>query len=185
MRRRATVNTMSSSSATEASRLHMSDEHRAAIEHVVTIVRALAALPAESRQLQVRVVKNLLWIVTEFKPGYTHKILGVRLRTPAAHEAVLARSFSIVRHEHVVERDLMARRLLDLPEQAEALLWNYPACLVTTAEHSALGRTDAWGWGRYVAAGLNVSDAETGEPMALEEMDLGLRQLYEKAFFFN
>lgn len=162
----------------------MSDAHQAAIEQVVTIVRALAALPDESRHLQVRVVKNLLWIVTEFKPGPLHKILGVRWRTPAAHQAVLARSFSTVRHEHVVERDLMARRLLDLPQEVELLVANYPACLVTTGEHSALGRTGQWGWRRYIDAHLDVIDAESGELAPLGEMDLRLRSLYDGAGFF-
>lgn len=81
---------MRTGGATEASRIHMSDEHGAAIRHVVTVIRALAALPDESRELQVRVVKGLLWVVTEYKPTPLHKLIGVRWRTPAAHEAVLA-----------------------------------------------------------------------------------------------
>lgn len=79
----------------------------------------------------------------------------------------------------------MARRLLDIPDQAQLLVENYPACLVTTAEHSALGRTGKWGWRRYVAAQLKVINAETGEPAPLEEMDLRLRSVYEEAGFFQ
>lgn len=70
--------------ALEGSRLVMSAAHRQEVDGIAPIIQALAALPEVSRPLHVRVVKDLLWVVTEYRPGYPHKLAGVRWRTPAA-----------------------------------------------------------------------------------------------------
>jgi hypothetical protein len=165
--------------ALEQSRLVMSDAHRQEVDGIAPIIQALAALPEVSRPLHVRVVKDLLWVVTEFRPGYPHKLAGVRWRTPAAHDFVQTRQTKAVRHEHVVERDWMARKLLEHPGIVAEALWEYPCALVTSGEHDRLSRT-AWGWRRYLDSGTLVIDAATGEPADLTEMAGALDATYAR-----
>lgn len=164
--------------STDAARMEMLDEHRSAIDGVIQIVDALHELPDEIRYLKDRIVSNLLWVVTEFKPGTKHKIHGVRWRTPAAHALVASRDTKTVRHEHVIERRWMIDFLHSHPEVVADALWNYPACLVTVAEHTALGRSDGWGWSRYVDAHLEVIDGATEESIDLVRADRELRSHY-------
>lgn len=163
--------------ALEQSRLVMSPAHRDEVDGIAPIIQALAALPEVSRSLHVRVVKDLLWVVTEYRPGYPHKLAGVRWRTPTAHDLVQTRQTKTVRHEHVVERDWMARKLLEHPEIVAAALWEYPCALVTTAEHDQLSKT-AWGWRRYLDSGTVVIDASTGERADLVAMADSLDAAY-------
>jgi hypothetical protein len=165
--------------ALENSRLAMTDAHRTEIEAIGPIIRALAALPSESRPLHLRVVKDLLWVVTEFRPSFPHKVGGVRWRTPAAHELVLRRESKTIRHEHVVERDWMARVLLDHPEVAHLALWQYPCALVTKDEHDSLAK-NAWGWWRYVDSRTEVVDGENGRAIDVRAMAEALDDAYEE-----
>jgi hypothetical protein len=164
--------------ATLQARLTMTDAHAAEIGGIVEIIEMLAALPEESRPLHVRVVKSLLWIVTEFRPGFPHKLAGVRWRTPEAHALVLARQPKTVRHEHVIERDWMARVLLDHPGTAADALWQYPCCLVTVEEHARLSRSPSWGWRRYLDAGVDVIDAGSGMAAPIDAMADSLEYSY-------
>jgi len=167
------------SGATEESRIEMLDAHRQAVDGVAQVLKALQELPDDVRFLKDRIVSNLLWVVTEFKPGAKHKILGVRWRTPAAHDLVQTAETKSVRHEHVVERNWMIQFLHDHPTAIDPALWNYPACLVTTTEHTALGTTSAWGWARYIAADIQVIDATNGRSVDLVAMNTHLRKTYE------
>ncbi len=164
-------------SALEGSRLEMSQDHRATVGAIGPIIGALAALPAEGRPLHVRVVKDLLWVVTEFRPSFPHKLGGVRWRTPDAHELVLKREPKTVRHEHVIERDWMARALLEHADIAAVALWEYPCALVTTSEHAALAK-GAWGWWRYVDSDMPIVDAATGLPVDVREMAQALDESF-------
>jgi hypothetical protein len=157
----------------------MTDEHRAAVNGVVQVLEALQALPEETRSLKNRITSNLLWVVTEFKPGTKHKVHGVRWRTPAAHALALTQQTKTVRHEHVIERRWMIDFLHETPHAMARALWNYPACLVTVKEHIALGKTRGWGWARYTEANIKVIDAETGAVMDLSKAQAELRQEYE------
>lgn len=165
---------------TEGSRIEMVEDHRLAIRGVAEVLQALQDIPEEFRFLKDRITSNLLWVVTEYKPGTKHKIEGVRWRTPAAHELVKARDTKLVRHEHVVERKWMVQFLHDNPPALTDALWNYPACLVTRDEHIALGASSHWGWQRYLNAGLEVIDATTEAALSLEEADKLLRRIYEE-----
>lgn len=158
----------------------MLEEHRAAIDGVAQVFEALHQLPDEVRFLKSRIISNLLWVVTEFKPGAKHKIHGVRWRTPAAHDIALRKETKGIRHEHIIERRWMIDFLHTHPEATKPAIWNYPACLVTTQEHLRLGATKAWGWRRYIEAGLQVIDGETGTTMDLAQADLELRATYEE-----
>lgn len=171
---------MRSNGATEDSRIEMLDEHRAAIEGVAQVFEALHQLPDDVRFLKDRIISNLLWIVTEFKPGAKHKIHGVRWRTPAAHELASRKETKAVRHEHVIERRWMIEFLHEHPESTSDALWNYPACLVTKQEHLLLGKSSGWEWARYVEAGLEVLDGETGRPVDLNEADSPLHDVYQQ-----
>lgn len=166
--------------ATEAARISMLEEHRAAIKGVAQVFEALQQLPDEVLFLKARIISNLLWVVTEFKPGTKHKIHGVRWRTPSAHELTLRKETKTVRHEHVIERRWMIEFLNAHPEAMEVAIWNYPACLVTTEEHLRLGTSKVWGWARYLKAGLDVVDGETGRKLDLKQADSELRAKYEE-----
>ena len=50
-----------------------------------------------------------------------------------------------MRHEHIIERRWMIEFLHLQGEAVRSALWNYPACLVTVPEHTALGQTTEWG----------------------------------------
>lgn len=162
--------------ATEAARIEMLEEHRKAVDGVIQVIDALQDLPDEIRYLKDRIISNLLWVVTEFKPGTKHKIHGVRWRTPDAHALVMARDTKTVRHEHIIERRWMIEFLNLHGGVVGSALWNYPACLVTVPEHTALGQSTQWGWRRYVDAGLQVIDAVTGDEVNLVSADEELRE---------
>ena len=83
----------------------------------------------------------------------------------------------VVRHEHVIERDWMARFLEEHPSAVTEALWEYPACLVTKAEHERLAKS--WGWRRYLEASVRVVDAASGKEVNLDAMDVELRTSYE------
>lgn len=169
-----------SATATEAARIGMTDAHRHAINGVVEVIKALRDLPDEIRYLKDRIISNLLWVVTEFKPGTKHKVNGVRWRTPAAHALVVAGDTKNVRHEHVIERRWMIVFLNEHPDEVKDALWNYPACLVTVDEHMALGKGAGWGWDRYIQARLTVIDAETASNLELSKAHSELRATYER-----
>jgi hypothetical protein len=171
--------------ATEDARLVMSEAHRSEITGIAEIIVMLAELPKESRPLHVRVVKNLLWVVTEYRPGFAHKVAGVRWRTPSAHDLIEARQTKGLRHEHVIERDWMARRLLEMPDTARDALWQYPSCIVTTDEHGRLSASHEWGWDRYRDADIPVIDAGTGRRVDLRRMASDLVQAYRDLRFLR
>lgn len=157
----------------------MTEDHRAAVRGVADVLIALKDLPEEIRSLKDRITSNLLWVVTEHKPGPKQKIHGVRWRTPAAHLLAEMRDTKTLRHEHVIERRWMIDFLHDHPEAISVALWNYPACIVTVDEHIALGRSTEWGWARYLEAQLEVIDGETGRPLDLMKSDQQLKHLFE------
>lgn len=52
--------------------------------------------------------------------------------------------------------------------------------LVTTQEHLGLGASNAWGWRRYIEAGLEVVDGESGDVLDLTQANAELRATYEE-----
>ena len=174
-------NDMDRTGALADSRLGMTPAHCRDVDEVAVIVGVLAVLPNAGHPLHVRVVKSLLWVVTEHRPGFLHKLAGVRWRTVSAHDLVTKREPKTVRHEHVVERDWMARRLLDRPSVAAEALWEYPCALVTVQEHLRLTSSRAWGCHRYIETATEILDAETGQradlPAMAEALDAAFRRL--------
>jgi hypothetical protein len=171
-----------SRSRTLESRLDPPEDHVALIASRVDAIAALRKLPYPLGRFEP-LVQQVMWDVTEYRRNSrTHKVRGVRWRTPDA-DRVARQSWAKgkdVRHEHVVDRLWMFRLLGTVPDAAE-MLWQFPACLATKGEHLLLPDglwAGPWGWERYVSAGLSVIDAPTGEPVDLVAMATDLRDAY-------
>lgn len=76
---------------------------------------------------------------------------------------------SLLRHDHVQTRASLVARMKERPEDVEQVLTGALACLVTSAEHNALGAYDGIvvGWDRYCKAGVDVYDFSTDPPTPL------------------
>lgn len=136
---------------------------------------ALARFALTSTELTDRHRRRLLhdavWVVTEgagrtrkYRPRYRSG--GVLALDGLARRDWLA----LVRHDHVVTIRSLVDELLRLGADPEAVLAKAQGCLVTKAEHQRLTEQDAKqsGWDRYLAAGVDVYDLASGEPVALE-----------------
>lgn len=109
-----------------------------------------------------RVLNEALWIATESEYP-KHKL---SFRTPHADAEILRKDADTelgarVRHEHVMPRKWLRERIIQNPDDAEAVLASAVGCVVTVAEAEILDRIkDAVGWDRYKQAGLTVIEVQ-------------------------
>ncbi|MHA3700899.1 hypothetical protein ACXR2U_01840 [Jatrophihabitans sp. YIM 134969] len=131
-------------------------------ERKASVVRAVEALlQADLRADDLRALLNAaLWRYTEFHAKYK---FAIRYRTPA----VLDSAPVTIQHEHVVQRAWLIDRITAEPDKMRGYLKLAVACVVTKDEHQQLD-SPAFGWQRYVDAGLTVVDTVTMQPLDLE-----------------
>jgi hypothetical protein len=75
-------------------------------------------------------------------------------------------------HEHVYQRERMITAMLNNPSEADKIMASAVACTVTKSEHDRLHQCDALidGWPRYILAGIDVIDRQTGKSADLHEL---------------
>jgi hypothetical protein len=121
-----------------------------------------ALLDADIRPDDRRYLLDMaLWRYTEFDKN-RHKF-SIRYRTAA----VFTGPPTEINHEHVVERRWLLDRITSRPERLEEYLQLAVACIVTRDEHILLSANTAFGWERYLRAGLQVMDTLTLAPLDL------------------
>ncbi len=113
---------------------------------------------------RTEVLSIAVWKFTEADGGK----YGVRYRTPAA--AFADPPAEKVQHEHVITRKSLVAQMLREPDEIPAIMATALACLVTKDEHQLLmaaekAAPELTGWQRYQAAGLDVIDMATGQPL--------------------
>jgi hypothetical protein len=107
-----------------------------------------------------------VWFYTEADGKW-----NTRYRSAAAVGA----SPKVLNHEHVVTRRSVVDRLLADPERCAETLQSAVACCVLREEHqelTALERANRGleGWGRYIAAEIDVVDLLTGRKLDLNTL---------------
>lgn len=113
---------------------------------------------------QRRVLREVLWSVTEIDGKYTTRFRSVgTLQLEEADR--IANWQSNLRHDHVLTRKSLIEALLAGANPYDVLS-TAVACTVTRAEHTRLSSFDRSheGWARYAEAGVQVIDMATGEP---------------------
>ena len=135
---------------------------------------AVARFAATSPELEVRpqvrrelLTKYVLWLVTTGTVAHKH---DTRYRSTGA---VGVTDLAELVHEHVHTRSKLADLILANPtdEVIEFVVNNLAfGCVVTRDEHARLSPFDKThtGWDRYKAAGIEVVDMSTGEPLELD-----------------
>jgi hypothetical protein len=107
----------------------------------------------------------VLWLATEHEGKYK-----TRFRSEAA---MTITDKKLLRHDHVIQRRIIADKLLAAKTEAdiEAIMEDVVGCTVTKAEHELLGQFDSLlGWERYRAANISVLDTTTGSKLVLDNI---------------
>jgi len=123
----------------------------------ITLIKAILPLdlyPAHKR----RFLSNGLWKLTEAE-GRTKYHL--RHCSQAALNSLAKGRVKRLRHEHVYRRKELVDRLIAHPDQADTIIADAIACVVTKAEHDRLAKVDRKnpeidGWDRYTQAEIKV-----------------------------
>lgn len=138
-------------------------------EAAIAVARFAATSPELEVRPQVRrelLTKYVLWLVTTGTVAHKH---DTRYRSVAA---VGATDKKLLTHEHVFTRRQLADWILANPTDGviEFVINNLAfGCTVTRDEHERLTAFDKThvGWDRYQAAGIEVVDMSSGEPIEL------------------
>ena len=107
----------------------------------------------------------VLWLATEHEGKYK-----TRFRSEAALSIT---DKKLLRHDHVIQRRIIADKLLAAKTEAdiEAIMEDVVGCTVTKAEHELLGLFDSLlGWQRYSAANISVIDTKTGSKLVFDNI---------------
>ena len=137
-------------------------------ERLASALVAIRALLSARDRLREDHLKELLsvclWKVTEAESPHKHK---TRYRSASA----IACNGKGVQHDHVFERRKLVDEILRHPERSDQIALSAIGCTVTKDEHRALtlqSHRDATldGWSRYHAAGIEVIDLSTGQPLS-------------------
>jgi len=128
-------------------------------------------------QMRDRVLKEVLWFVTEVPGKYATRYRSVAAWELQRKSKRVADWVSLVAHEHVWTRATCHVRLLCAPdaEAIEAVINVLQGCVVTRSEHQRLKPFDATreGWARYIAADVAVIDTSTGTQADLSALETG------------
>jgi hypothetical protein len=103
-----------------------------------------------------------LWKITEAEAKHKH-------RTRFSSEAALTAAKGELRHDHVFQRAIMVKELMNCPlHKIDDVLGKAVACTITKEEHLLLNQhRQLDGWERYASANVTVIDNRTGEKLAL------------------
>jgi hypothetical protein len=107
-------------------------------------------------------INQAIWQVTGSEGKYTTRYRSRGVLELEASGPV-DKWWSQLRHEHVVTRASLTRRILE-GEDPATVLADAVACIVTIDEHRRLSVYDKshYGWERYRLAGIEVIDMEDG-----------------------
>ena len=145
---------------------------------------AIASVEAVFQTSAPLVVKRALfdkacWLVSE-----RHGKYKTRYRTSDSSSAPT----ELLRHDHVIPRAhlwIVARTTMTVSEALRLC----EGCLVTEEEHKRLHDIDdAYGWERYVKAGIQVIDTSTGKIVPADlllDLSKGFKQAYRDSRFVS
>jgi hypothetical protein len=140
-----------------------SPEKEVRLRSGAALVAFVLAEPSIVLDHQHRVLREVLWSVTEIDGKYTTRFRSAG--TLQLEEAGrIANWQSELRHDHVLTRNSLTEALLAGADPYDVLS-TAVACTVTRAEHTRLSAFDRSheGWARYAEAGVEVIDMATGE----------------------
>jgi hypothetical protein len=134
------------------------------------LLKTAAQLPFARTRAET--YKIALFQLTESGGGWRKQ--APRYRTRAAVEGRPTK----YQHEHVVERKWLVSALEAHPTKMKDISKLAVPCLVTKEEHDRLRAvSDSFGWGRYLAAGIEVLDAKRDfRPADLNKLALAQTQ---------
>jgi hypothetical protein len=130
------------------------DERKASV--VVLVKALLQPLPGIYEPHRRRFLSKALWLATLAEGRGKYK---TRFISKAAYDAPKRPR----QHEHVYQCSAMVKALIKNPGKVEEILEKAVGCVVTKDEHRALDDFKNYdGWDRYIQAGIEVIDMETG-----------------------
>jgi hypothetical protein len=139
---------------------------------------ALTKFALQSPELDVRPEIRTEMMRLYVLPLVTHGTAGSKYETRFRSLGALhVTDAAELQHEHVFTRKWLIDTMQANPTDAviEWIMTNLTiACTVTVDEHARLTKFDRThqGWERYAAAGVEVFDMTTGEPVELEPQDV-------------
>lgn len=133
------------------------EARRRSASHLIKLL--LREDPAILRVHRAEAMSVALWKFTEADGKHN---------TPYCSQRALAAPKPEQIHEHVFQRALMIKELLENPKDVDKILQQAHGCLVTRQEHALLENyKHLYGWERYSRAGITVVDMRTQEIFAL------------------
>ena len=132
------------------------DRRRASAVALAEFAATSPALDAEHRR---KTLSLALWFATEADGKYK-----LRFRSAEARELGPSDRRQL-RHEHVQTRKQLIDEIVAEPSRAREIVLSALACVVTDNEHQRLTAVseDIQGWDRYIVAGVDVYDEQTGK----------------------
>lgn len=153
----------------------MAGEVPAHVSEAAIAVRAALAADIPER-IEREWLKSAIWYCTATPGGKYEQ----RYATPAFLDLDDLRG--VARHEHVVTVKWLRDAVSATPDHIESILSLAVGCNVTKPEHTRLTRFDRthFGWERYLAAGIDVIDTNTGHPVDVDSLAASHRQVIDK-----
>lgn len=122
------------------------------IESAIMAINALLPLDLYLSHKK-ELLSTCIWKITEADGKYNLYFWS---------EGAISAHHKDLRHEHIFERKELISRLLS-GEDAELVVQDAIACLVTKDEHIALTASKKSGWKRYKDCGINVFNSDKQE----------------------
>ena len=135
------------------------EARRRSASHLIKLL--LQGDPAILPTHRAEAMSVALWKFTEANGKY---------KTPYYSQEALNATKAEWIHEHVFQRAMMIKELLNDPQNVEKILERALGCIITKREHALLEKyKHLYGWERYSQAGITLVDTGTHQTFAVPE----------------
>lgn len=158
-------------------RFELTDAAAERMASVLSLIEQLLRLKGVQVAHQKVVLSEALWKWTEAPGMAPYAKYNIRYCSEGVVNAARNGPHQDINHEHVHTRKSIIQSLLKRHDWDRRRLEDFfinqgHACIVTLAEHAALGLSSRVGWDRYADAGVRVYDRQIGEFVQLSGIEL-------------